>query len=578
MESFWRWLGVALGKYWKIVMAVVALITVVLGFAARNIEFATGQDSYLNPDSQIAIDNVAFQDDFGGETVILLFTSTDGSDVSELYEGANLAELERITAELKEVEGAFAVVTPLTSLEYSSNLLSGGVGTSALLAAASRDEAGAQPRNEDIQIALARLNAIPAEEQVIGNPAYNDLLIFDNTGFEVVDNAPVPPPTEELAIRASLQGTFPNVDRDGDGELDDPINGTAVGGVVLKGNATLDEQTTATKEVLETLDGATFDGFDLTVTGSPVYLAEINDYLQGGMLRLGAAALGLMAVVLAVMFRVRWRLLPLLSVVVGVIWSFSLLGLIGIDLSLVTISGLPILIGVGIDFAIQVHNRVEEEVVLDKEAHPIAETLANLAPPLLAATLTGVVAFLALRISKVPMIRDFGVLLALGISVLVVMGIVLTASVLGIREYTKRTEERPPSLVERVVVKLGGLPTRFGLLLVILATILFVGGVLVEGRAKIESDPIKWIDQDSQVVQDIEFLEDETGFSSTLGILVAANNIYDQEVIDLLWEFTLDAESRPEVVSTSSLVNTMGKIILIPGATPVAPTTADVVD
>ena len=36
------------------------------------------------------------------------------------------------------------------------------------------------------------------------------------------------------------------------------------------------------------LDGATFDGFDLTVTGSPVYLAEINDYLEGGMLTLGA--------------------------------------------------------------------------------------------------------------------------------------------------------------------------------------------------------------------------------------------------------------------------------------------------
>ena len=130
MERFWRWLGIALGKYWKIVAAVVVAITVIFGIGARNIEFATGQDSYLNPDSQIAIDNVAFQDDFGGETVILLFTSTDGSDVSELYVDANLAELERLTAELSEVDGTFAIVTPLTSLEYSSNLLSGGVGTS----------------------------------------------------------------------------------------------------------------------------------------------------------------------------------------------------------------------------------------------------------------------------------------------------------------------------------------------------------------------------------------------------------------------------------------------------------------
>ena len=569
MESFWRWLGVALGKYWKIVLSVVLLITVVLGVAARNIEFATGQDSYLNPDSQIAIDNVAFQDDFGGETVILLFTSTDGSDVSKLYEGANLAELERITTELEAVDGAYAVVTPYTSLQYSANLLTGGVGTDALLSAAARDEAGAEARQADIAIALARLGAIPEADQVIGNTAFNELLIYDNTGFVVEDGVAVAPPTEELAIRASLEGTFPNVE----GGV---VNGTAVGGVVLQGNATLDEQTAATKQVVEVLEGASFEGFDLTITGSPVYLAEINDYLQGGMLTLGAAALGLMAVVLAVMFRVRWRLLPLVSVVIGVLWSFSLLGIIGIDLSLVTISGLPILIGVGIDFAIQVHNRVEEEVVLDKEAHPIAETVSNLAPPLFAAVLTGAVAVLALRISKVPMIRDFGVLLAIGLTVLVVTGIVLTASILGIREYTKRTEVRGESLVERVVVKLGGLPSRFGLALVIISTVLFVGGVLAEGRAKIESDPIKWIDQDSQVVQDIEKLEDETGFSSTLGILVAANNIYDQEVIDLVWEFTLDAEARPEVVSTSSIVNTMGKIIMIDGATPIAPTPADI--
>jgi uncharacterized protein len=570
MERFWRWLGVALGKYWKVVAAVITLITIVFAVGARNIEFATGQDSYLNPDSQIAIDNVAFQDDFGGETVILLFSSNDGSDVSALYEGDNLAELERITGELEEVDGAFAVVTPLVSLEFSSNLLAGGVGTDALLSAAARDEAGAEPRGADVQVALARLNAIPGEEQVIGNPEYNQLLIFDNSGFEIVDGEPVAPAQEELVIRKSLEGTFPNVDGG-------PINGTAVGGVVLEGNATLDEQTAATKEVLDLLEDATFDGFDLTVTGSPVYLAEINDYLQGGMLRLGAAAIVLMAVVLALMFRVRWRLLPLLSVLIGVLWSFSLLGIIGIDLSLVTISGLPILIGVGIDFAIQVHNRVEEEVVLDKEAHPIAETLANLGPPLIAATVTGVAAFIALRISKVPMIRDFGVLLAIGISVLVVIGIVVTASALGIREYTKRTEERGASLVERVVVKLGGLPTKVGLPLIVIATVLFVGGVLAEGRAKIESDPLKWIDQDSQVVKDIGQLEDETGFSSTLGILVAANNVYDQDVIDLIWEFTLDAEARDEVVSSSSMVNTMGKIILIDGAEPVAPTSEDIV-
>jgi len=573
MEQFWRNTGVQLGKHWKAVVAVMVVITGVLMLGATRIEFATGQDSYLNPDSQIAIDNVTFQEDFGGETIILLFSAEEGATIPDLFEGDNLAELQRITSEIEAVPEVYSAITPYTSMVYSSSLVGGPTGTQALATAVGRDEAGAAVRSDDISISLARRGAVgPQSEWVVGNPAWNEVLIFDNTGFALDDaNEPVAPPTEDLVIRKSLRGTFPNVEGG-------PVNATAVGGIVLDGNASLDELTIGTDKVLDILETAEFDGFELTITGSPIYLGDINDYLQGGMLTLGAAALVVMAVILALIFRVRWRLLPLLAVFVGVLWAFSLLGLIGIDLSLVTISGLPILIGLGIDFAIQIHNRVEEEVVLDKEVHPIAESLANVVPPLIVATITGVLAFLALRISKVPMIRDFGVLLAIGVVVLLIVGVVVPASALGIREWTKRTEERKESSVEKLVVKLGGLPTKFGLGIVILATILFVGGVLVEGRTKIQSDPVKWIDQGSQTVSDIDRLAAETDFASTLGVLVAANNVFDQEIVDLIYEFTVDAEARPEVVASSSLVGTLEKIIDIDGATRIAPTSADIVN
>src|SRR5690606_18304183 len=125
--------------------------------------------------------------------------------------------------------------------------------------------------------------------------------------------------------------------------------------------------------------------------------------------------------------------------------------------------------------------------------------------------------------------------------------------------------------------KLGSLPTSSGAVLLVLSVALFVGGVLVEGRTKIESDPIRWIDQGSEVVADVHRLEDEAGFASTLGVLVKANNVYDQDVIDVIDEFTRYAEAQPEVVASSSLVNTMAKIITIPGATVIAPTEEDVI-
>ena len=221
--------------------------------------------------------------------------------------------------------------------------------------------------------------------------------------------------------------------------------------MVLRGNASLDEQSLGTAGVLELLEDTEFDGFDLTVTGSPVYLKEVNDYLKGGMVRLGLAAIVVMALILGFIFKVRWRLLPLLTVMIGVMWTFSLLGWLGIDLSLVTIAGLPILLGLGIDFAIQVHNRIEEEVIKEQEVHPIGETLANLAPPMIAATFTGVAAFVALRISKVPMIRDFGVLLGVGIVMVVIVGIVVPCIGVGHPRVRAAHHRRPRRHVDRAL-------------------------------------------------------------------------------------------------------------------------------
>ena len=107
--------------------------------ASSQLEFATGQDSYLNSDSQIAIDNVEFQDDFGGEAIILLFRAEDGADITDLFAGDNLAELTRLEAELREVPEVYSVVAPLTSVGFSEAIVTEGVGTNALLSAVERE-------------------------------------------------------------------------------------------------------------------------------------------------------------------------------------------------------------------------------------------------------------------------------------------------------------------------------------------------------------------------------------------------------------------------------------------------------
>ena len=75
-------------------------------------------------------------------------------------------------------------------------------------------------------------------------------------------------------------------------------------------------------------------------------------------------------------------------------------------------------------------------------------------------TFDAVFAFLALRFAKVPMIREFGLLLAVGIAVICLTSIIVPLATLGIREYRSPTKARDfrEGLLGRLTVRLGSLP------------------------------------------------------------------------------------------------------------------------
>ena len=228
----------------------------------------------------------------------------------------------------------------------------------------------------------------------------------------------------------------------------------------LPGNLSIDDEGVLAVAAMERMNELSFPNATVTATGAPILLDDINDYLRGGMLMLGGIAVAIMTLILLVLFDVRWRLLPLAVILVGVVWAFGLAGYLGIPLTIVTIAGLPVMLGVGIDYAIQMHARVEEEVILDRSDHPIQETARNLGPALLVVTFDAIFAFLALRFAKVPMIRDFGLLLAVGIAVICLNSIVMPLAALGIREYRSPTKGRDfrEGALGRLTVWLGSLP------------------------------------------------------------------------------------------------------------------------
>ncbi|MCK9898997.1 MMPL family transporter [Frankia sp. Cpl3] len=557
---FWSGLGRVVGRRTGVVAAVAALVTVVLGFGLTRLEFTTGQENYLNPDSQVAKDNVAYQQLFGGQAMITLFTTKPDADLVDLFTPGNVQKFRELSTSLEKDPGVESVITPLTALEFTENLVTSPDGqilhspaAKILLAAQARDP---DPRSAELRLAdslrtLERINSIPADQRSVDDAAWIEFLLYDNTG----------------AVRKSLQSFF-------------PTEHTAQMIVRLQGNASIEEEGEGATVTEAAMARMTFDNADVMTTGAAVLLRDINDYLRGGFLTLGGISLIIMAGLLLVAFAVRWRLLPLAVVGVGLVWAFGLAGYLGIPLSVVTIAGMPVLLGVGIDFAVQLHSRVEEEAQLDRARDPVAEALARLMPALALATVAGVVAFLALEFSEVPMIRDFGVLLAIGLPVIVLATVLLSAASLGFRERRAPTAPKDYSRgpLGRTVVWLGSLPRAAAIPLVVLSTAIFAGGLVVEGDLKVQTDPEKWVSQDSQVVHNIQDLKAQTGSSSELGVFIQSDDIFDDRTVRFVHDFAhqqLDEHPR-ELLTVSSLVTTISFLMEVPDTTLLAPTGEDI--
>jgi hydrophobe/amphiphile efflux-3 (HAE3) family protein len=537
-------------------------ITLLLGLGITKLEFATGQDSYLNKDEQTYKDSVAYQDLFGGQAMVSLFTMDEGQTVADLFTPANIEHIRQVEEDLRATEGVITVISPLTALEFTQNMVTGPpearvevtespAGQALLNARANDPDPASQAiRLDDSVTTLDRIGAVQGE-RTFDNPQWVEFLLFDNQG----------------EIRKSLRPFFP-----------DESHAQLISR--LEGNASLEDEGAAAERVAAVVQAEPFENASTLTTGAAVLLKDLNDYLRGGMLTLGAIAVGIMVVILVLLFGVRWRLLPLFVILVGVTWAFGLAGYLGIPLSVVTIAGLPVMLGVGIDYAIQMHSRIEEEVVIDRSAHPIQEASVNLGPALLVVTFDAIFAFLALRFAKVPMIRDFGLLLAVGIAAICICSIVLPLAALGIREYRSPTKGKDFShgVLAKLVVWLGALPKATAVPLAVASVLIFAGGIVVEDQLEIQSDPEEWVNQDTQVIRDIDTLKAETGSSAELGIFVESDDVFSDETVRFVTEFANEqlAERPDELLTASSIVTTVAFLLDVPGATPLPPTGADV--
>jgi hydrophobe/amphiphile efflux-3 (HAE3) family protein len=489
------WTGLAhlLRRRSGTVLAAALTVALLFGVAGSLLKFETSQDALIGGKSRVAQESRRYQEAFGGGSMLTVYRG----DIDRLFTPQNIARMEALENDLRRTKLFKFVLSPLTSLRFAQAEI--GVGAQLFAEAKASDPANAAKYDAVLNGEIKRLGQVQGP-QAIDNPSFARFLITDENGN----------------IRSALKTSF--IDKQ-----------HALMIVRLQGNDPIDRMGKAADRVKELVAKHRLEGFTTLTTGPPVLLQDINDYLQHGIVTLGGLAVLVMVALLFFVFRVRSRLLSLGCVVASTVSTFGIMGLVGLPLNLVTISGLPILIGMGVDFAIQMHSRFEEELAHDHDPdEAVTRVVKRLGPALAAAMVAAGLGFLAIQISKVPMIRQFGAMLVLGVAVIFAVVLFVPLAFLLRREHRRPSPAAEPArgvLLERTVRSLALAGRARVLPIMLVGVVVVVAGFAVEGRFTIQTDPEHWIPPKGETARSFEELRAEAGFSSEVDFMIEADDV-----------------------------------------------------
>ncbi|WP_181692989.1 RND family transporter [Natronomonas sp. LN261] len=348
----------------RTIFAVVAVLLVAsMGIAATSVYMSLGMELYIDDDSQVNQDwqEVKADDEFDVGNAVYVSIETD-----QLYDPETIRAIDRLDRRYTSAE-EFTSVTSLADVVRAGN-------------------GGEIPETErGVRAAIDRTAAMdPSAERLVTN-----LNPDPQTAFVIATYGEVDVPPAEDQYFGFLPGTE--------------------GGVVSE---TVVDETDATWLPPHV---------DVTITGTPVFETAAFGLMLPEMVQLFAIAFAIIFTIVFFVMRGRvertWEVaLPLSAAMVALIYMLGMMGIVGFQFNAIMLGVLPIALGLGIDFSLQLHTRYIEERENGREpvdaAGAAARTTGN---TLLLAMATTSIGLGALLVSAVPPTRQLGATAAFGV-------------------------------------------------------------------------------------------------------------------------------------------------------------------
>lgn len=324
----------------------------------------------------------------------------------------------------------------------------------------------------------------------------------------------------------------------------------------LAGNLEDTEKDRLTAAIANVIAQADFQKLTVTLSGKTVLDAALRAEMKSSMIMMIGLAVLIMFGVLLMVFKIKWRMLSLVVVFISVIATLGFMGWIKVPVTMVSMAVFPIVIGLGIDYSIQFHNRYEEEKSVKVTIEKIGKAIAI-------AVFATVLGFISLYASPVPMIQDFGKMLTMGVIISFLGSIFLLFPILHIgSENEKANKTTQPmekgnngGVMDKFLATTTRLMIKFTLPVLLLFALVAGAGFAVDHSIGVETDIETFMPQDLQALTDIHTIRLAVGTTDQIVIYLSTDNVLSETNLDWIKKssFNLLSKYPDSVVSIKSI-------------------------
>jgi hydrophobe/amphiphile efflux-3 (HAE3) family protein len=303
----------------------------------------------------------------------------------------------------------------------------------------------------------------------------------------------------------------------------------------------------------ETTAAAVPSDVSITTTGAPVLETTAFELMLVDSIKLLGVGFTFVFVLLYGLLRRQvtapWQVfLPLSSALVALVVMLGAMGAFGYNFNAIMLSVLPISLGLGVDYSLQVQTRYGEEIAGGRSpTEAVRVTARTTGRTLVLAMVTTVAGLGALSVSPVPPVRQFGVTAATSVVASMVLSVTFFVALLvevdpvtGGADPDPADDARSGTQSRSLESVAGGVSDAVSarpLLVLVLVVPLIAGGALAYPHVDTTQRMLDFWPQDIEEREEFETVTDPTDTPQTVYVIVESDDAYAPETFADIDEF-----------------------------------------